>query len=139
SPSVEYFNVGSSDWWKSIPASIAPHLGDLTLEGVFDPDLSERRNATQNLLQEKVLGDFEIAKVFSRRNGIVLILDEWTNETGCGHQDKYTIYAPVLVDLDGDGVAELRFYALRTDPLSLHCGSMDSLDPGYVVVLKKTS
>lgn len=133
-PTVEYFNVESPGWWKSLPASIVPSARWMEEE---KPD----RSAAKERLHGKLLGDLEIAENQSGPDQVVLIFEKWNGDDGCGeYRGMFALRIGVLADFDGDGVAELRIHGhQRYESDDCLPGSISALEPGFAITLKKTS
>lgn len=139
-PTVEYFNVDSPNWWKSIPASITPGA----LVWTESPETFDR-SAKWELLKNKLLGDFEKSEGYFDRGVVRLILDKWKDKEesegyNCGeHRDLFVMRLGVLADFDGDGVGEVRIHGYQIYESDCLGGSMDALLPGFGITLKKAS
>lgn len=137
SPTVEYFDVDSPGWWKLLPASMVPNATDFSEEPID-------RSAVWESFKSKALGEFDIAETYSHSGKIAIILDKWKDksdgEYSCGeYRDLFIMRLGVLVDFDGDGVAELRIHGSRNYVSDCLMGSMEAISSGFAITLEKTS
>jgi hypothetical protein len=135
SSKINYFELESSDWWKSIPAEVIPVSG-----GVYsDESWKIAKLKRDKLVAGKVLGDLKLVNL-SRESGVLnTTLNESTQECGLVN-DTFKLSAKLLADFDQDGIAELLLKGYRVDTSdSCSLGSGNSLGAGFIVLLKKVS
>ena len=135
SSKINYFELESSDWWKSIPAEVIPMSGGIYSDESWNLAKLER----DKLVAGKVLGDLKLVNL-SRESGVLNInLSKSTQECGLVY-DTFKLSAKLLADFDQDGINELLLKGYRVDNSdSCSLGSGNSLGAGFIVLLKKES
>ena len=126
--SINYFDMESTDWWKSIPAEVIPYRG-----GINNQDgLDEERLFRDNLVVGKSLGDIDFVKLSVSPNSLVATLSTEEVEA-CGRiEDVFYFRVALLADFDGDGISELWLKGSRAyQSETCHLGSANTLGAGF--------
>ncbi len=134
-PKVSYFDIESSDWWRTIPAEIIPVSGGIYSDESWKKAQLER----EMLVTGKVLSDLQLRNTTDETGMLEIILNK--RQQYCGEiDDTLNISVVLLADFDKDGIAELFLEGYRMDK-SDNCslGSGNALGASFSVVVKKSS
>lgn len=135
SSKVNYFDLESSEWWKTIPAEVIPMSGGIYNDESWEIAKIER----DELVVGKTLGDLHLSNLTKDAGVLNTIISKSTEE--CGQiNDTLMISVTLLADFDQDGIAELLLKGYRVDSSdSCFLGSGNSLGSGFSVLVKKVS
>ncbi len=132
---IDYFDLESIDWWKTLPAEVIPLRG-----GIYTQESWEKQNAErENLVTGKLLGDIDFVEVTVELKSFEAILS--SEEAECGKIiDYFYLNAVLLADFNRDGVSELLLHGFRAyQSESCGLGSGNNLGGWFSVIINKDS
>lgn len=132
---TNFFDLNSSDWWKSLPAEIIPLSAGIYSERTLEAEKSK----LEKMVNGKLLKDIKTPKQ-SVKNGVITLILNIEERDLCGEVHDVFEFSPVLLaDFDNDGVAELLIKGSRMNTSkTCHLGSGNYLGASFSVLLKKT-
>jgi hypothetical protein len=132
---INYFEIKSNNWWKSIPAEIIPVTGGMGTQQQGDED----KRFTDELVKGKILSEIKFLELSSNNKNFTAVISSY--KQNCGEIENYIqISIDQIADFNDDGIADLLLKGKRLERSnSCYLGSGRSLGGDIFVIVEKKS